>query len=705
MRSAAQRVLLASLGAFAAACSTPPDVAPPPAPAAKAPSIPQPAPAPRAAGSAAAAAAPARQSPLQGRLANGVTLSLLGAPASGEAELQLGLLGGSDFGAPGTAELAAATLVENGDVSQGRPSLVQAIHRLGGTTDVEVGPLSTWITLRVPMDRWQEAQRALAKALEAPSLSRSQLERMRDELVQQRVAAVTRDQVRATARSFLLGQEGTAQHIAALLDRDPSEVSLFQARLYRPDSAILALRVAGDPAKVTAAAADIGNWPAPAMPRALVPMQARRLPAGVHWAPGEPAAACRACLILPLPEVTRPDAADLFVLHACLTLDGIGGRLEQLQRERGLGQVRWQSQFVTCADQQALVLTVETTPDLAVELWQTAVAARASLRDVTPAASEVALARRRAALTAHLAGGNATARLRTQTLLAMRNLPADGLERRFEAIADAPALDLARAAEEYLKLPAAMVVFGGQPPAGWTDFTAFAALPAGMQPRLAAAGDQKAQTVAATPWLDDAIDAVGGAALLRRLDGFAAESTRQTENAPVATEKLRWSRSGDLNRTRTVLDNEIVTVLADASWTEQSGDKKITLSSREAALLRAESARHPLALLAACARGELQFKPVAQRTVGDRDLMILECLGTRFDRLRIHVDTMSHLVRVVELWETSADGTIVHLQEAWSDYRTTAGLRAPFRCIAEQDDGQNRVATVHSSWVPTLLAP
>jgi len=286
----------------------------------------------------------------------------------------------------------------------------------------------------------------------------------------------------------------------------------------------------------------------------------------------------------------------------------------------------------------------------------------------------------------------------------MRSLPADRLAQRFDALAKATAADVARTAAEYLKLPAAMLVFGGKPPAGLTDFTTFAVLPSGMEPRLQTA-DSKAQAVAATPWLDDAMEAVGGAALLRRLDGFTAESTRQTENAPVATEKLRWSRSGDVQRTRTVLDAEIVTVLAGTTWTEQSGDTKVTLSSREAALLRAESARHPLALLAACARGELQFRPVAQRTVGDRDLMILECVGTTFDRLRIHLDTMSHLVRVVELWETSPDGTIVRVQEAWSDYRTTAGLRAPFRCIAEQDDGSNRVATVHAAWLPTLLGP
>ena len=127
------------------------------------------------------------------------------------------------------------------------------------------------------------------------------------------------------------------------------------------------------------------------------------------------------------------------------------------------------------------------------------------------------------------------------------------------------------------------------------------------------------------------------------------------------------------------------------------------LSALEIAFFRHEIARHPVSLLAACARGELRFRPVAQRTIGDRDLMILEAVGTDFDRLRIFLDTESHLIRVVEAWETTRDGAVVHLRDAWSDYRNSATVRAPFRRITELDDGRNRIEAVYSSWQPKLL--
>jgi hypothetical protein len=177
------------------------------------------------------------------------------------------------------------------------------------------------------------------------------------------------------------------------------------------------------------------------------------------------------------------------------------------------------------------------------------------------------------------------------------------------------------------------------------------------------------------------------------------------DRSPAATELLSWRTDGTLRRTREVLGNKIETELSGSTWTEQLGDQKLTLSSSEVALLRREMQRHPLALLAAHARGELPFRAIAQRNVGDRDLMILEAGGDRFDRLRVHIDTISHLVRVVEVWETMPDGTSVHLQDAWSDYRSTAGLRAPFRRITTQNDGQNRVETVFSSWLPQFSAP
>jgi len=68
----------------------------------------------------------------------------------------------------------------------------------------------------------------------------------------------------------------------------------------------------------------------------------------------------------------------------------------------------------------------------------------------------------------------------------------------------------------------------------------------------------------------------------------------------------------------------------------------------------------------------------------------------------VHVDTQSCLVRVVESWETLADGSVVHWRETWQDYRAAGPLRAPFHRMTTQDDGRGRVATSWAAWTPTL---
>ena len=112
--------------------------------------------------------------------------------------------------------------------------------------------------------------------------------------------------------------------------------------------------------------------------------------------------------------------------------------------------------------------------------------------------------------------------------------------------------------------------------------------------------------------------------------------------------------------------------------------------------------RHPLMLLAANQRGTLLFRPIAQRSSGDREMMVLEATGNEFDRLRIHIDTESHLIRIVESWERLPDETLVHVRESWSDYRTADSMRAPHRRRTTWNDGEHQTETVFSNWQPTL---
>jgi hypothetical protein len=393
---------------------------------------------------------------------------------------------------------------------------------------------------------------------------------------------------------------------------------------------------------------------------------------------------------------------EILILQECLTLDGTGGRLEQLQRERGLGHVRWRSELVQTADAVSILLSADVQQHEVVPLWETLLLARTSLRDVPPTPNELELARRRAMLAIRFGQLDATSSLRIETQLLLRGTNMVEVEKR-HAAAGQQTTDVQAAVPAFLRMPVAGVVIGGAVPADLENVHAFDVLPKSFD-----AGPVTPSSAAATtgaPWLAQAIEAVGGQATLRRFIGVEAEGRLANDRSPAATELLSWRTDGTLRRTREVLGNKIETELSGSTWTEQLGDQKLTLSSSEVALLRREMQRHPLALLAAHARGELPFRAIAQRNVGDRDLMILEAGGDRFDRLRVHIDTISHLVRVVEVWETMPDGTSVHLQDAWSDYRSTAGLRAPFRRITTQNDGQNRVETVFSSWLPQFSAP
>ncbi len=149
----------------AAACSTPPEPPPPTPPPTK----------PTTDTTAAAPTSPPTASTATTtlRLPNGIAVAWVRTQAGVEAQLQLGFLAGTDFGNPGIAELALETVVANNDASQGRPDLRQAIARLRGTVQVEVGPLTSWVTVRVPAERWRDAHRAIVAALQSPTQSRN----------------------------------------------------------------------------------------------------------------------------------------------------------------------------------------------------------------------------------------------------------------------------------------------------------------------------------------------------------------------------------------------------------------------------------------------------------------------------------------------------------------------------------------------------
>jgi hypothetical protein len=99
------------------------------------------------------------------------------------------------------------------------------------------------------------------------------------------------------------------------------------------------------------------------------------------------------------------------------------------------------------------------------------------------------------------------------------------------------------------------------------------------------------------------------------------------------------------------------------------------------------------------------FRTVTTGEAGDRRLAVLETNDGGFERLRMHIDVESGLVRAVESWETMPDGSVVHLHEAWQDYRPVGVLRAPFHRLTTRDDGVQRAATAWTAWTPVFADP
>lgn len=637
-------------------------------------------------------------------LPNGMTCFVLAEPPRGSAQIQFGVFAGSLFVAPGAAELAAYTLLHSTDATKSKPSLTQRILKLGGSIEADVGLTTTWFDIRVLPSRVDKALTALREALEHVTRSRTQITRMRDELVAARTANVVADPLAAAARSLLRAEASSATRINDLLDLDPSTVALFHSRLYRPERSVLSVRTPRPAARVsqTLVGTDdaIGRWaPAPALPGES-PLLPRQFTSGLYWSESlEQPSPTRCAIVMRLPDATTKDAAEWLVMHACLTLDGVGGRLEQLQDEAGLSHLQWQASFEQTPEVIALVMSTTASPAEVPRLWQLYQRARQSLAEVPPSASELQIALRRATLNAGLPTLKTADHQRLDVNMAIRGIARGALEARIAQMADADAWDPLRAAQTFQATPAWMVAVGPGRPDSLPGLVATESLPRGFDP-VTRNQPTPENLAAADPWLARARAATGGDPRYASMRGFTATAKKTSEQGLEVEDRVEWSVDGGLTRTRALLGQTIQTVLDDKGGREVLDGQRKGLATREVALLRHEWMRHPQMLLTAHLQGRLRFRPVARRALGDREVYIVEAVGDEFDRLRLQIDTESRLIRVVESWERLTDETLVHVVEEWSDYRDAAGMRVPHRRRTTWNDGQRQSETVFSEWRP-----
>jgi hypothetical protein len=633
----------------------------------------------------------------------GVVTMAGGPDSSGYATLGLGLACGSIHGKEGLADIAAYTFVNAGDSGSGRVSLQQAIAALGGNVSAEVGRISTWFYARVPQPRWQEALQALVGALTARTSSRTQLERLLDDMVRSRAQAIWNEFGSNVGARFLLGDAGSGAFVEALLQRDPSEIALFQARYYRPEGTVLALQVGAEAALAAAPALlQLGQWQLPPATPDPDAGQRDRMPDGLFWAetPGD---SCRVLLLLPYPDPLAPEAAAWHLLLNCLSMDGIGGRLELLQQRAGLADLTWQGQFVQRGDAAGLLLSTTTTAARALQLYQLVQTARQSLLDTPPSTSEFEMAQTRAPLTAARGDVDANQWLRVACMRTLRAIPAN-LDANLRALPAPGTPQFAAAATAWLQQPMVFAAVGGTPPAGAPPLHEFELLPAAAVGRITGA-DKGTLARAADPLLDAAVTAAGGRDRLRLYGGCSGKAQLRAAEAPVVSQEFEWHRDGRLQQQRVVLDTAIITDIGLTGGKEGVGDQREELSPSACAARTRAFARHPLALLAAYARGELRFQWIATRRGSDRTMLVVEAVSPDYERLRLSIDEDSSLIRTVETWETTPEGTPVYVQESYSDYRSVSGLRAPFRRVTDLDDGSRRTETVWSSFTPLWAKP
>ena len=655
-----------------------------------------------------AAQAPSTQdAPLQKRFALENRLDVVAlrhAPdVTRSAELALLLPGGSETSRPGSAELAAHLLAHGADATSGRQSLARQLERMGGVLTIDIGRKSTWVHVRVPQSAWQRAGQALANALDAKTATRSQLERSQEEVIADETAAIAADSVRVAATQLMLGIESPAAHLQNLSERDASEALAFQKRYFRPDRAILAVRTQLTDEQIeTAIRATFGTWePGNPTPEGEITTKLRPAPRGIAWMEDPKAAKdalCEAALLLPWPDALAPDAAALHMLANASTIEGVGGRLERLMQEAGLGKVELRAETLRCGEGTALLLRGTMTPQQALQLHATAIQARQSLRDIPLSSSERTQARAAAWLSLRESEASASSRLRNELERILIDTDAAAQMRQLAALEMPTAADL-KSLNAFLEMPVAMVVRGGPAPVGAADVRSCPTTLAAAAIPIAGAADE-AMRAAALPWRTRAIEALGGEKALAELEGFTATRRVATVDAPEIEETTTWKQSGDVLRVRKALGATVETTLAGSKWTETANGKAAQLSPQEAAWRRAEAASHPLAIVLAWQRGDLQFRLLTSRNVGDRVYETLEAIGDQFERLRIEIDRESALVRIVERWATTPEGSATRTVETWTDYRTIDGIRAPFRCTTVVDDGQSERTSVYSKVAP-----
>lgn len=588
---------------------------------------------------------------------------------------------------PGLSRLALRALVEQ--PGEGRPSLRRALQEAGGDVEVRVGPHTVQLDVIAPAAHWADALAWTLEALRRPPAGRDLVERARSAVVRSlRARAERRDLDGLIDHVTLRGGRGAAEWLAAVEDLDEQVVADWRRTRCRPDRAALLLWVPGaDPRAVLERARALGlPWRAPGAaqgpraerepPEGLAPDAVQP---GLSWAPAPNAPATHAAILVPRPT---PGTAEALYLDLCLEIlavDGAGGRLAQ-KLSTQLGFSPW-LHARTLRFGLAEVATLRATPPSreAFAMWRATLAARDDLVERPPDRREVESAAARLRLRLWRAHADPAAWMDMEGPLALAGKGPLDWQDLLDRLGAASPGDLALARRVLARWPIAMVVLGGAPPAE-AESVARRVENAFVSPFEPVPPERlEARLRAATGYVDRAVEALGGFDRLAALQGYVRTATLTSELGASLRERV-WFRAPDrLRRLRRILQTRVETVVAGERAFERAGDRRVMLEAPERERLLDAARRHPLLLMAAAARGEVQFQLLALRRSGDRRLAVLERVDPTRSVLRVFVDTGSGLPRRIETkeWQPGLR-TAVRVSAEFFDYRSAGGLRVPF---------------------------
>lgn len=610
----------------------------------------------------------------------------------------------------GVATLTARITAETPRAASGKPALRQAVRRLGGTLDIAVDGAASHFTITTHKSRWRAALAELIDAIGTPHRNT----RIDDS---QRVALIdwsddyALDPLIGTVDWVSKTTDFDKHPIDGIQDLTSGHVANFQTENYQPAGSVLVIEGAvGGKTSLDVAEQTISQWAQPFADAAEVPpITPLVIRQGTFWATDAAGDATpETVLLVSLPPTASPAEHAEVLIAIEHYISPNGALVPELRKVLGdefeLAAPRW----IANGPSSTYMLRGTLDPENAARFIQHLQAAYVQIAGSEPTSTAVlrAAARVRLRMLRDRDAPRRSTRSLARTLMAQPGIEGDKVDAVLAALADPTTLDVGAGFAKIATIPPTVVVCGGAPPRSMAaSVTSLGRLRSSTDRAILGAGNQ-ARESAADQFVQRAITANGGVEQLTKIRGFMMQATVETGRGPHALELSGFDAINSMfRRRRTVLATNIDTLVRDGRGTEFVGDESAGIPRDEVVALLERSRQHPLILLSEMARGTTKFRLNSNREVGGRPFVVLERIDDSKPRLRIHVDTESGLIRVVQTVEHLPGIGPASVTAHYRDYRFRLGVRVPFHKTTLIDGTEFGSKTTFASVTPIAPPP